>query len=103
MFTDDELNRLCMVLGNSPKGKDLGILLSLKTELRVGEICTLKWGDISLSGGYMSVNRTIQRIKLADDGESKTTLYFGEPKSMNYRRKIPLSPALITILSSNAG
>jgi integrase len=98
VLTDDEQERLCWILGDCPKGKDLGVLLCLKTGLRVGEICALKWDDISLSGGYMSVNRTIQRIKRTDESNDKTILYFGEPKSLNSRRKIPLSQSMIDIL-----
>ena len=98
VLTDDEISKLSAVLGNYPKDKDLGVLLSLKTGLRVGEVCALKWGDISLSEGYLFVNRTIQRIKQVDEGDEKTILYFGEPKSLNSRRKVPLSPTMIDLL-----
>lgn len=99
VLTDDEISMLCAALGEYPKDKDLGVLLSLKTGLRVGEVCALKWGDISLSEGFLCVNRTIQRIRQTEEGGEKTVLYFGEPKSLNSRRKIPLSPAMTDLLS----
>lgn len=50
----------------------LGIYISLSTGLRIGEICALKWSDINVSDGILTVNRTIERIYLIE-GERKHT------------------------------
>ncbi|MEG2383812.1 MAG: tyrosine-type recombinase/integrase [Oscillospiraceae bacterium] len=102
VLTEDEERRILARLGDHPRGADLGILISLKTGLRIGEVCALKWGDISLDLGTLSVNRTVQRIKSFEEG-AKTTIYFGEPKSADSRRKIPLSPALTEVLENSRG
>ena len=103
VLTNDEQRRLLTTLGSPPSGADLGILICLKTGLRVGEVCALKWGDVSFSSGLLSVNRTVQRIISPPRGQAKTLLHFGEPKSVNSKRKIPLSPALYDALSKSRG
>lgn len=40
----------------------LGIYISLSTGLRIGEICALKWSDINVADGTITVSRTIERF-----------------------------------------
>lgn len=103
VLTADEQHRLLRCLGVSPSGADLGIFICLKTGLRVGEICALKWGDICFPSGVLSVNRTVQRIASPPPTSTKTLLHFGEPKSINSKRKIPLSPVLSELLLRKRG
>ena len=42
--------------------QSLGIYLCLTTGLRIGEICALRWSDICLEKGSLTVQRTIERI-----------------------------------------
>ena len=42
--------------------KSLGILLSLNTGLRIGEICALKWENIDLKEKNIYVKKTLQRV-----------------------------------------
>lgn len=49
----------------------LGIYISLSTGLRIGEICALKWSDINVTDGILTVNRTIERIYIIE-GEKST-------------------------------
>jgi len=50
-------------LTNNPDIFKTGILLSLYTGLRLGEVCALRWGDISLENGTVTVNKTLQRVQ----------------------------------------
>ena len=100
VLTEDEQARLLTILGPKPTGKNLGILLSLRTGLRVGEVCALKWGDISADCSRLDVRRTVQRIS---DQDGSTRLCFGAPKSSNSMREIPLSPALGELLRQTRG
>lgn len=97
VLTEEERTKLLAQLGPCPEGKDLGVLLSLKTGLRVGEVCALKWGDISFGEGALYVRRTVQRITTVD---GSTRLYFGDPKSADSRREVPLSPSMRKVLQA---
>src|SRR5699024_3933470 len=73
---------------------------SLYTGLRIGELCALTWDQINLEEGFLSVNKTIQRIYLQDEGNSHATkVIISEPKTRNAQRDIPLSNQLIQILN----
>ena len=74
----------------------LGILLCLYTGLRVGEICALKWCDISLDVNMLTVRRTMQRVQTLDGGGSrKTKVIETDPKSDNSARTIPLPECVL--------
>lgn len=72
----------------------LGILISLHTGIRIGEICGLKWTDIDLRSGVIHVKRTIQRICVPDISGSHIGLICGSPKTASSLRDIPLSTEL---------
>ena len=69
-----------------------GVLLALLTGMRLGELCALKWENISIPERTIRVCATVQRLRDLDtDAESKTKLWMGKPKSDSSRRVIPLS------------
>lgn len=69
-----------------------GVLLAMLTGLRIGEICALKWSDISLPDRTVSVSRTMQRIKnVAQTKNAKTRITVSVPKSRMSERLIPLN------------
>ena len=61
--------------------------------LDMGELLALKWEDIDFSTAQLHVRRTINRLAKyeAHDGENKTEIVFGTPKTKNSRRTIPLT------------
>ena len=69
-----------------------GILLTLMTGMRIGEICALRWADISLQEKVIRVGATMQRIKNMDaDQSAKTKIIISDPKSDSSMRLIPLT------------
>lgn len=69
-----------------------GTMLTLLTGMRIGEVCALRWRDISLKDGVIYVKATMQRIKNFDcDQEAKTKIVISDPKSFSSARVIPLS------------
>ena len=76
------------------------IRLDLCTGLRMGELLALKWEDIDFSTAQLHVRRTINRLAKyeAHDGENKTEIVFGTPKTKNSRRTIPLTRTMQTSL-----
>ncbi len=67
-----------------------GVLLAMFTGLRIGELCALRWKNISLKDRTVRVDSAMQRIK-NDGGESRTKIVVGSPKSDLSYRVIPLS------------
>ena len=69
-----------------------GALLALITGMRIGEICALKWENVSLREKTVRVCSTMQRLRnFEDDVPSKTKIVISEPKSWNSSRVIPLT------------
>lgn len=92
VLTEEEQARLETHLWTDPDPRSLGVLTCLYTGLRIGEVCALKWEDIS-ELGTLSVGKTVQRIRTAGE-EHRTQLVFDTPKSGNSHRVIPLPSAL---------
>ena len=78
--------------------RNLGVYICLSAGMRIGEICALTWEDIDTENGIISVNRTIQRIYVIEDGLRKTELILDTPKTKNSIREIPISKDLLRIL-----
>ena len=76
----------------------LGIYISLSTGLRIGEICALKWSDINVTDGTITVSRTIERIYIIEGATKHTELVINTPKTKNSCRKIPMSKELLAII-----
>ncbi|WP_129596669.1 tyrosine-type recombinase/integrase [Anaerophilus nitritogenes] len=58
------------------------VFLAVHTGCRVGELCAIKWEDVDLINGTLSINKTLQRI------DGKLTLK--EPKTKNSSRTVTL-------------
>ena len=76
----------------------LGIYISLSTGLRIGEICALKWSDINVADGTITVQRTIERIYVVEGGKKHTQLVINTPKTVNSCREIPMSKELLAMV-----
>lgn len=76
----------------------LGIYISLSTGLRIGEICALKWSDINVVDGTITVSRTIERIYIIEGEKKHTELVINTPKTKNSCREIPISKELLAII-----
>lgn len=96
VLNDLEQKRLVAFLFDNLTTCNLGILLSLYTGLRLGEVCGLLWEDFDDRAGLLTIRRTIQRIS---DNKGSTRLVTGAPKTASSLRKIPLPAFLWEILS----
>ena len=76
----------------------LGIYISLSTGLRIGEICALKWSDINVTDGILTVNRTIERIYIIEGEKKHTELVINTPKTKNSCREIQMNKELLGML-----
>ena len=85
-----EQQKLSAYLCNNLNLYNLGILVCLYTGLRLGEICALKWGDVSFQEKAIYVHQTMQRLQCTESGESKTQILISNPKSNSSVRRIPI-------------
>ena len=68
-------------------------VLSLTVGLRMGEALGLKWSDVDLEVGKLSVTRS---LKITEDG-----LAFGAPKNQASRRSVPLNKTVVSALRAH--
>jgi len=92
--------RLLQYLQEQPSLQNLGIYMSLTTGMRIGEICALKWADVDLDAGIISVRRTIERIYTVENGVRHTELVVGPPKTPHSFREIPVTGELAALLQT---
>lgn len=75
-----------------------GVLLALYTGMRIGELCALRWDDIT--DEYIIINKTIMRIK---SEQGKTEVKIGSPKSESSNRIIPTPKCLLPMINQFRG
>lgn len=97
IFTEPEILRLAHHIVNEPDLTGLGVLLTLNSGLRLGELCALRWSDIDLHAGFLRVEREVQRIY----EKGCTRLIVQPPKSESSLRRIPLPTDILSLLAAH--
>lgn len=98
VLTLSQQRRLMSFLETHFSFRNLGLYICLCTGMRIGEICALKWGDISLPEKFIRVRRTIERVYVMGGGKKHTKLIIGTPKSASSMRDIPIGSNLLRVL-----
>lgn len=94
-FTEAETYRIiCKGYAELCEGRTnvLGIMISIMTGLRIGEVCGLRWEDIDFRHGTLSVRRTVNNMYDSNTGKCVTMI--GAPKSKAGMRTVPMLGAL---------
>ncbi|WP_298025331.1 site-specific integrase [uncultured Dysosmobacter sp.] len=92
VLSQEEQQRFVSYLQTDMDECKFGILLALLTGLRIGELCALRWENVSLRNRTIHVAATMQRLRDFDcTGASKTKVMIGSPKSDTSIRTIPLT------------
>ena len=89
---------LCRYLYTNISERNMGILLCLFTGMRVGEICALKWEDISFQDKSIYVHKTMQRLQIPESTSPKTHITVTSPKSKCSIRIIPIPDSLSQLM-----
>lgn len=98
IFDRKEQSLLCDFLIENKCLCHAGMLICLYTGIRIGELCALKWDDISLEKKTLHIQKTMLRIQ-TDDGEQKTKIVITPPKSPCSVRTIPVQDMLVAYLA----
>ena len=91
VLTHEEQQQLIDYLLADMDSCKFGVLFALMTGLRIGEVCALKVGNISLPEKTVTVRETVQRVKNLDGDGAKTKVIFTNPKSDKSARVVPLT------------
>lgn len=89
---DDEMRLISYSINNLEPSK-CGVIISLCTGIRIGELCALQWSDIDTESNIITINKTLQRIPDLK-ADNKTKVIIESPKSKASERQIPI-PALL--------
>ena len=87
---------LMRYLIDEPTPQNIGILLSICTGMRIGEVCALKWDDIDFNHKIITVKHTVGRIYNCE--LKLTEKIYSSPKTQNSYREIPISKQLFQSL-----
>lgn len=88
--------RLMTYLIEQPDSKNIGILLSICTGMRIGEVCALEWSCVDLSHRILRIRQTVARIYDCEKGATEQV--FSTPKTKHSFREIPMSRHLFEAL-----
>lgn len=100
VLTPDEQKRFIEYLSLDSDECKFGVLLALLSGMRIGEVCALKWKDVSLRDRCITVRSTMQRLHDFDsDASSKTKIVISQPKTSFSVRTIPMTDYAARICS----
>lgn len=103
-YNKDQVRKLVASLEETPSFKNLGLLITIYSGMRIGEVCALQWKDIDLEEKVIRVNKAIQRVYIEEEttGKMKTELLISTPKTKSSQREIPIVPKLFKMVKDFA-
>ena len=98
VMSTDNFKQILAYLQKNFTFQGLGIIITMNTGMRIGEICGLQWGDIDMDTNCISVQRTVERIYIMEGDKKFTKLVINTPKTQNSCRQIPMSKDLLALV-----
>lgn len=102
ILSEKECRRFTKQIMENITCDNIGILISLYTGLRLGEICALSWENINWEHSIIQVRHTVSRVIWENTGEEepeekgrKTKLIVSSPKSISSTRDVPIPDFLV--------
>lgn len=94
-----EQKRIINYIMGHKSSRSIGILLTLYSGLRIGELCALQWKDINFKKNYLIVSKTLQRVYIKQDIDSSISkVIITYPKTKNANREIPINNDFASLL-----
>lgn len=97
IFQHDALSVLEKNLLTDTDTTKLGVYTVLKTGMRLGEICALRWSDVDLTDNTIKIRNTVTRIRKFGE-ERGSELIIDRAKTESSLRTVPISSALLRVL-----
>ena len=98
ILSKHEQNKLTNYVLENLTNRNIGLLISLYSGLRIGELCALQWNDIDFKKNILSVNKTIQRVYIKDKDKNISKVIITTPKTKNANREIPINKEFLELL-----
>ena len=98
VLSRNEQEQLLRYLIQEPDEYNIGIIVCMFTGLRIGEVCALKWEDISITEQTIHVHHTMQRVQ---NQNGHTSIIVSAPKSACSVRSIPIPDELLQIITAH--
>ena len=98
ILSKHEQNKLTNYVLENLTNRNIGLLISLYSGLRIGELCALQWNDIDFKKNTLSVNKTIQRVYIKDKEKNISKVIITTPKTKNANREIPINKDFLELL-----
>ena len=77
--------------------RGLGVLISMHSGLRIGEVVGLQWTDLDFEAGVIHVRKTVQRLCDPDSEQPRYFLSVGSPKTASSLRDVPMSDEILRL------
>jgi site-specific recombinase, phage integrase family len=100
ILSKHEQNKLTNYVLENLTSRNIGLLISLYSGLRIGELCALQWNNIDFKKNILSVNKTIQRVYIKDKDNNISKVIITTPKTKNANREIPINKEFLELLKN---
>lgn len=98
VLTKREQNKITNYVLENINSRNIGLLISLYSGIRIGELCALRWEDVDFKKNCLTINKTIQRVYIKDKNENISKIIITTPKTKNANREIPINKDFLEIL-----
>ena len=98
VLTKREQNKITNYVLENINSKNIGLLISLYSGIRIGELCALRWEDVDFKKNSLTINKTIQRVYIKDKDKNISKVIITTPKTKNANREIPINKDFLEIL-----
>lgn len=98
VLTKREQNKITKYVLENINSRNIGLLISLYSGIRIGELCGLKWEDVDFKKNCLTINKTIQRVYIKDKKKNISKVIITTPKTKNANREIPINKDFLEIL-----
>lgn len=98
VLTKREQNKITKYVLDNLNSRNIGLLISLYSGIRIGELCALKWEDVDFKKNCLTINKTIQRVYIKDKKKNISKVIITTPKTKNANREIPINKDFLEIL-----
>ena len=98
VLTKREQSKITNYVLENINSRNIGLLISLYSGIRIGELCALRWEDVDFKKNCLTINKTIQRVYIKDKNKNISKVIITTPKTKNANREIPINKEFLEIL-----